>query len=217
MIIILLGPPGTGKGTQAQRLEDQHGLIQLSTGDMLRAAAAEGSDVGLRAKTVMDRGELVSDDIITSIISDRLDQPDCAGGVILDGFPRTVAQAEALDRILADKGSKLDAVIELKTDDDAVLVARVTGRYTCTTCGKGYHDTNLIPAVSGVCDKCGGTDFFRRDDDTAETVTTRLEAYHRQTAPLLPYYEDKGILKKVDGLAEIDEVTRQMNAVIQSI
>lgn len=217
MILVLLGAPGTGKGTQAQRMQDQHGLVQLSTGDMLRAAAAEGSDIGKQVKAIIDSGGLVSDDIMTSIMSDRLDQPDCQAGVILDGFPRTVAQAEALDRLLTDKSTKLDAVIEMKTDDDAVLVDRVTGRYTCAACGKGYHDTNLTPAVAGVCDKCGGTEFSRREDDTAETVKSRLESYHKKTEPLLPFYENKGILKKVDGLADIDEVTRQMNAVIHSI
>ncbi len=216
MILILLGPPGAGKGTQAQRLQDAHGLIQLSTGDMLRAAFATGSDVGKQAKSVMDAGQLVSDDIMVSIISDRLDEPDCKGGVILDGFPRTEAQAVALDKLLAEKGTKLDAVIEMKTDDD-VLVDRVTGRYTCAKCGAGYHDINLKPVVDGVCDKCGGTEFSRRSDDTAETVQSRLDSYHKQTAPLLPYYESKGVLNKVDGMAEIDEVTRQMNAAIQSI
>lgn len=216
MILILLGPPGAGKGTQAQRLQDEHGFVQLSTGDLLRAAVAAGSEIGKQAKIVMDAGELVSDDIMVGIISDRLDDSDCQGGVILDGFPRTEAQAEALDRLLEQKGTKLSAVIEMKTDDD-VLVSRVTGRYTCAKCGAGYHDTNLKPVVDGVCDKCGGTEFFRRSDDTAETVKSRLSSYHKQTAPLLPYYESKGVLNKVDGMAEIDEVTRQMNAVIQSI
>ncbi len=216
MILILLGAPGAGKGTQAQRLQDAHGLIQLSTGDMLRAAVKAGTEVGLKAKEVMEKGQLVSDDIMVGIISDRLDEPDCQNGVILDGFPRTEAQAEALDQLLSDKGLALNAVIEMKTDD-AVLVERITGRYTCAKCGAGYHDTFLKPAVEGVCDKCGGTEFTRRSDDKAETVKSRLEAYHNQTAPLLPYYENKGILKKVDGMAEIDEVTRQIEAVIKAI
>lgn len=216
MILILLGPPGAGKGTQAQRLEDKHGLVQLSTGDMLRAAVAAGTEVGKKAKAVMERGELVSDDIMTGIISDRLDQPDCKNGVILDGFPRTEAQAEALDRMLAEKGLKLDAVIEMKTDDD-ILVERITGRYTCAKCGAGYHDKFLKPKVEGVCDKCGGTEFTRRSDDNAETVKSRLKAYHDQTAPLLPYYRAKGILKQVDGMADIDEVTAEMEAALPTI
>ena len=216
MILILLGPPGAGKGTQAQRLENKHGLVQLSTGDMLRAAVAAGTEIGKKAKTVMERGELVSDDIMTGIISDRLDEPDCKNGVILDGFPRTEAQAEALDEMLAEKGLKLDAVIEMKTDDD-ILVERITGRYTCANCGAGYHDKFLKPEVEGVCDKCGGTEFTRRSDDNAETVISRLEAYHEQTAPLLPYYRKKGILKQVDGMAGIDEVTAELEAALQSI
>lgn len=216
MILILLGAPGAGKGTQAQRLQDKHGLIQLSTGDMLRAAVAAGTEVGLQAKEVMERGELVSDDIMTRIISDRLDEPDCKNGVILDGFPRTEAQAEALDSMLSDKGLELNAVIEMKTDD-AVLVERITGRYTCANCGAGYHDSFLKPAVEGVCDKCGGTEFSRRSDDNADTVVSRLKAYHDQTAPLLPYYRNKGVLKQVDGMAEIDDVTQAMEAVVQSI
>ncbi|WP_025899894.1 adenylate kinase [Sneathiella glossodoripedis] len=213
MILILLGAPGAGKGTQAQRLQDKHGLVQLSTGDMLRAAVAEGTEIGLKAKSVMDRGELVSDDIMTGIISARLDQSDCKNGAILDGFPRTEAQAEALDSMLTEKNLSLDAVIEMKTDDE-VLVERVTGRYTCANCGAGYHDSFLKPAKEGVCDKCGGTEFTRRSDDTAETVKSRLQAYHNQTAPLLPYYRGKGILKQVDGMAEIDEVTRQIEALL---
>ncbi|MBE7636771.1 adenylate kinase [Sneathiella sp. P13V-1] len=216
MILILLGAPGAGKGTQAQRLEDAHGLIQLSTGDMLRAAVKAETEVGLKAKEVMNKGQLVSDDIMVGIISERLDQSDCKNGVILDGFPRTEAQAEALDQLLNDKGLSLNAVIEMKTDD-AVLVERITGRYTCAKCGAGYHDSFLKPAVEGVCDKCGGTEFTRRSDDKAETVKSRLEAYHNQTAPLLPYYKDKGILKQVDGMAEIDEVTHQIEAVIKQI
>lgn len=213
MILILLGAPGAGKGTQAQRLQDKYGIVQLSTGDMLRAAVAEGTEIGLKAKSVMERGELVSDDIMTGIISDRLDQSDCAKGAILDGFPRTEAQAEALDSMLTDKNRSLDAVIEMKTDDD-VLVERVTGRYTCAKCGAGYHDKFLKPAKEGVCDKCGGIEFSRRSDDTADTVKSRLQSFHNQTAPLLPYYKEKGILKQVDGMAKIDEVTRQIEALL---
>ena len=213
MILILLGAPGAGKGTQAQRIQDKHGLVQLSTGDMLRAAVAAGTEIGLQAKSVMERGELVSDKIMTGIISDRLDQPDCEKGVILDGFPRTEAQAEALDLMLLDKKMSLNSVIEMKTDD-AVLVERVTGRYTCANCGAGYHDSFLKPVEDGVCDKCKGTKFSRRSDDTVETVTSRLQSYHNQTAPLLPYYKEKGILKQVDGMAEIDEVTRQIEEII---
>jgi adenylate kinase len=216
MILILLGPPGAGKGTQAQRLQDKYGLIQLSTGDMLRAAVATGSEVGLKAKSVMESGGLVSDDIMTGIISDRLDEPDCKNGVILDGFPRTEAQAFALDEMLKSKGLELNAVIEMKTDDD-VLVERITGRYTCAECGAGYHDSFLKPAKEGICDKCGGSEFVRRSDDNAETVTSRLKAYHDQTAPLLPYYRNKGILKQVDGMADIDAVAQQMEAALQAI
>ncbi len=211
MNIILLGAPGAGKGTQAKRLEDSHSLVQLSTGDMLRAAVASGSDLGRQAKAVMDAGKLVADELIIRMISDRIDEPDCKGGFILDGFPRTSPQAEALDKMLTGKGLRLDAVIEMKVDEDA-LVERITGRYSCVKCGAGYHDKFQIPAKAGVCDRCGGTEFNRRADDNEETVRTRLEAYRGQTAPILPYYRDKGILKTVDGMAAIDEVTRQIEA-----
>ena len=215
MRLILLGPPGAGKGTQAQRLADAYGIVQLSTGDMLRAAVEAGTEIGRQAKAVMDAGKLVSDDIVAGIVSERIDQPDCANGFILDGFPRTVAQAEALDRMLDEKGLDLDAVIEMQVDDEA-LVDRISGRYTCAKCGAGYHDRNLKPKVEGVCDRCGSTEFTRRSDDNAETVRERLAAYHEQTAPLLPYYRAKGKLHSVDGMASIDDVTRQLKEILDN-
>ena len=216
MKLILLGPPGAGKGTQAKRLEEAHNLIQLSTGDMLRAAVAAGTEIGVKAKTVMEAGELVSDEIVVAIISDRLDEDDIKAGFILDGFPRTVAQARALDGLLADKGMMLDAVVEMQVDDEP-LVGRITGRYTCAGCGKGYHDTFEKPKKDGVCDKCGSTEFKRRADDNEETVRSRLAAYHAQTAPLLPYYESRGVLKSIDGMADIEDVTGQINEVLKGI
>lgn len=213
MNIILLGPPGAGKGTQAQRLVESKGLVQLSTGDMLRAAVKQGTEVGKQAKSYMDAGALVPDEVVIGIIADRIDEPDCKNGFILDGFPRTVAQAEALDRMLADKNLELSAVIEMKVDD-AALVERITGRFSCAKCGAGYHERFNKPKVEGVCDKCGSTEFVRRADDTRETVASRLEAYHEQTAPLLPYYRQRGKLKTVDGMADIDEVTRQLENVL---
>ena len=209
MNIILLGPPGAGKGTQAKRLEKNHNVIQLSTGDMLRAAIESGSDLGKKAKPLMDAGSLVPDDLMIEIIADRIGQADCANGFILDGFPRTTPQAEALDSMLADKGLKLNSVIEMKVQDE-VLVGRITGRYTCAHCGAGYHDEFQKPKVEGVCDNCGSTEFKRRSDDNAETVRSRLSAYHAQTAPILPYYADKGVLVAVDGMAGIDEVADQI-------
>ncbi len=213
MNLILLGPPGAGKGTQAKRLQETYNIVQLSTGDMLRAAVASGSDVGKQAKAVMESGGLVSDDLIINMISDRIDEDDCKKGFILDGFPRTTPQAEALDVMLDEKKMKIDYVIELKVDDDA-MVERITGRYTCSGCGAGYHDSFQKPKTDGVCDKCGGTEFSRRADDNEETVRSRLKAYHEQTAPIAAYYGEKGILQGVDGMADIDEVTKQMNDIL---
>lgn len=216
MNLILLGPPGAGKGTQAKMIEEARGLIQLSTGDMLRAAVAADTEVGRQAKDVMERGELVSDDVVISIISDRIDREDCRNGFILDGFPRTVAQAEALDKLLAEKGSSLGAVIEMKVDDE-LLVERVTGRYTCARCGEGYHKTFKRPEKEGVCDKCGSTEFICRNDDNEETIRSRLAAYHKQTAPLIGYYNGKGKLKSVDGMADIASVNRQIEGVLDAL
>ena len=211
--IVLLGPPGAGKGTQAKRLEAKYGLVQLSTGDMLRAAVAAGTPTGLRAKAVMDAGKLVDDEILIAMIEDRLAQPDAARGAIFDGFPRTVPQAEALDRLLVRKGMKLDHVIEMKVDDSA-LVERIAGRFTCKTCGAGYHDRFKPTAAAGLCDSCGGTEFVRRADDNAETVKKRLDEYHAKTAPILPYYRSSGALRTVDGMADMDAVTRSLETIL---
>jgi adenylate kinase len=213
MNLILLGPPGAGKGTQAKILEEEHGLKQLSTGDMLRAAIAAGTETGLKAKAIMDRGELVSDDVIVGIVSDRLENPDVARGVVFDGFPRTPAQAEALDRILAKRNARLDAVIEIRADEEA-LVRRIAGRFTCKACGRGYHDQFQPTRKAGVCDNCGSTEFVRRPDDTEKTVRDRLQVYNRQTAPLVSYYAGKGVLHVVDGMAEIGTVTAAIAKVL---
>lgn len=213
MKLILLGPPGAGKGTQAKRLEESYGIVQLSTGDMLRAEVSSGSDLGVEAKAVMESGGLVSDDLIIAMISGRIDQEDCANGFILDGFPRTVPQAEALDAMFAAKGMSLDHVIAFEVDAEA-MVTRVTGRFTCGQCGAGYHDDFQPTKEEGVCDKCGGTEFTRRADDNAETVRNRLSAYEEQTAPILTYYRDHGALKVVDGMADIDEVTASLKEII---
>jgi adenylate kinase len=211
--LILLGPPGAGKGTQAKLLEEKRGFKQLSTGDMLRSAIAQGTEMGKRAKVVMDRGDLVSDDIVVSIIAERLDKPDVKTGFILDGFPRNQAQAEALDRMLKVKGLKLDAVIEMKVNDEE-LVKRIAGRYTCAKCGKGYHEEFEKPKKPGVCDVCGSTEFVRRADDNEKTVRDRLQVYNKQTAPLVDYYGRTGVLHKVNGMADIPVVTRQIEDVL---
>jgi len=211
--LILLGPPGAGKGTQARMLEDTFGLVQLSTGDLLRAAVAAGTEAGREAKAVMEAGELVSDEIVIAILRDRLSEDDCASGVILDGFPRTTVQAEALDALLLDMDQSIRAAISLEVED-AAMVERISGRFTCGNCGEGYHDTFKTPAVEGVCDKCGSTDMKRRADDNAETVASRLSAYHAQTAPLIDYYDGKGVLARVDAMADIDVVARDLNTVV---
>ncbi len=216
MKLILLGPPGAGKGTQARRLRDSLGIPQLSTGDMLRALASSGSELGIKAKGFMDAGRLVPDDVMTDMIAERIDEPDCRKGFILDGFPRTVAQAEALDEMLERLGHRLDRVIEMTVDDD-VLVERVTGRFACASCGAGYHDVFQQPRADGVCDDCGHTEFVRRADDTAETIRARLKAYHDQTAPLLPYYRKRGVLSSVDGMAGIDAVARQIETLFERV
>jgi adenylate kinase len=209
MRLLLLGPPGAGKGTQAERIATKYGIPHLSTGDMLREAVAADTEVGRRAKSIMDAGRLVPDDVMIRLVADRIAQPDCARGFILDGFPRTLAQAEALDRLLAERDLELDLVLEIAVDDEA-LIERISGRFACARCGAGYHDRFKQTKVAGVCDACGSREFVRREDDKAATVRARLEAYHAQTAPLLPYYRDKGLLSVVDGMAEIDQVTAEV-------
>ncbi len=211
--LILLGPPGAGKGTQARMLTEKFGLLQLSTGDLLREAVAEGTPAGKAAKEVMEAGGLVSDDIVTAIVSDRLDQPDVAQGVIFDGFPRTVGQAKALDALLSEKSLELDVVVSLDVQDEAVI-ERISGRYTCATCGEGYHDTHETPSNPDLCDSCGGSEFKRRADDNAETVAQRLRGYHAETAPLIAYYDGKGLLKRIDAMGDISVIGQQLATAI---
>jgi len=215
MILILLGPPGSGKGTQAKRIEQTHGLVQLSTGDMLRAATDSNTEFGRRVKAIMDSGQLVPDEIIVEMIDRRIVQADCRKGFILDGFPRTVPQAEALDAMLARRGLKLDHVILLDVDE-AALIDRLSGRFTCGQCGASFHDRYNRPKRDGVCDGCGGTEFIRRADDRPEAVKARFEVYRRQTAPILPYYRERGILRTVDGMADIDAVTHEIDRILGS-
>ena len=213
MNIILLGPPGAGKGTQAARLQADRGMVQLSTGDMLRAAVKAGTPVGLRAKAVMDAGELVSDDIVSGIIGDRLDEPDTASGVIFDGYPRTEAQARSLDDLLGERHRKLDYVIELEVDEDA-LVERIVGRFSCARCGTNYHDTFNRPKVDGTCDVCGSHEFKRRADDNEVTVRTRMAEYRAKTAPILPIYEARGLVERVNGMADIEHVANEIATIL---
>jgi adenylate kinase len=210
--IILLGPPGAGKGTQAARLQAERGMIQLSTGDMLREARASGSPVGEKVKAIMDAGELVSDAIVTALIAERLDAAS-AQGAIFDGYPRTKAQAESLDLLLAERGRKLDHVIELAVDEEA-LVERITGRFTCAKCGTGYHDKFRPTQVPGVCDVCGSTEFKRRPDDNEGTVRTRMEEYRAKTAPILPFYEARGLVRRVNGMGSVEEVAAEIDAIL---
>src|SRR6476620_6638183 len=216
MILVLLGPPGAGKGTQANLLETERSLVKLSTGDMLRVAVGTGTELGRKAGDIMERGKLVPDDIVIALIAERFDAGGKSDGFILDGFPRTIAQAEALDWLLAERGKTLDAVIEMQVDDDA-LVKRIAGRFTCADCGEGYHDAFKTPKVPGLCDRCGSTQFVRRRDDNEEVVRSRLEAYHAQTEPLIDYYRSQGKLKSVDGMAEIGEVHRAIGRALDGV
>ncbi len=215
-VLILLGPPGAGKGTQARMLEETFGLVQLSTGDLLREAVAAGTDAGKAAKAVMEAGKLVSDDIVIAILRDRLEDPDCAKGVILDGFPRTTVQADALAALLKERGQSVNAAISMDVDD-AAMVERISGRFTCGHCGEGYHDTFKPSATSGICNKCGSSDMKRRADDNAETVVQRLEAYHAQTAPLITYYERTGALSRIDAMKAIEEIASNLSQLVAKV
>jgi adenylate kinase len=213
MNLVLLGPPGAGKGTQAKMLEERRGLVKLSTGDMLRAAVAAGTELGRQAGDIMERGELVPDSVVIGLIAERVDRDGDVPGFILDGFPRTIGQAEALDKLMAERGKKVDVAVEMRVDDEA-LVDRITGRFACASCGEGYHDPFKMPKVEGVCDRCGGTEFVRRKDDTEEVVRARLKAYHAQTKPLIHYYGSQGKLTTVDGMADIGAVQA---AIVQAL
>lgn len=210
---ILFGPPGCGIGTQASRLEHAFGLMQLSTGDLLRDAVSSGTPIGQESEAIMERGDLVPDGIVIALISEAIDRIGDKKGFIFDGFPRTLRQAEALDQLLTEKGLTLDRVIEITVDEDA-LVDRVTGRFSCDVCGEGYHEVSKPPQVEGLCDRCGSREFKRRADDNAETVRKRLEKYHSETAPVLPHYAKLGVLKAVDGMGDIGQVAEQIDAVI---
>lgn len=215
MILVLIGPPGAGKGTQAKRLEDLRGLVQLSTGDMLRAAVAAGTELGRQAGDLMEHGQLVPDDLVIGLIAERLDANKDAKGFILDGFPRTIGQAEALDRLLETRGAQVDRTVVIDVDDDA-LVVRITGRFTCATCGEGYHDLFKKPKEEGTCDKCGGTEFKRRPDDTEEVVRSRLKAYHAQTEPLVGYYGGQDKVRTVNGMADIEAVQKEIDQALDA-
>ena len=216
MKLMLVGPPGAGKGTQAERIEKNLHIIQLSTGEMLRTAVAAGTDVGIQAKSLMESGSLVPDELVTSIVSQRVEEPDCAGGYLLDGFPRTLGQAASLEKMLGAKGQKLDAVIEIRVDDDA-LVERISGRFSCGECGAGYHDKYKMPRTEGVCDECGASDFKRRADDNEETLRSRLLAYYKETSPLIGFYTCKGNLVTVDGMGSIDEVAAEIEKLLENL